>query len=66
LIEQWLPVSQFINAMARSLGSHDGYPFVVPAPVIEKLEFIHKVIGAAVRNEAALRFSVAEEPAEVG
>jgi len=66
LIEQWLPVSQFINAMARSLGSHDGYPFVVPAPVIEKLEFIHKVIGAAVRGDVAMRFSAAEEPAEVG
>jgi hypothetical protein len=65
LIEQWLPVSQFVNAMSRSLGSHDGYPFVVPAPVIEKLEFIHKVIGAAVRGDVPMRFSATEEPAEV-
>jgi hypothetical protein len=63
LIEQWLPVSQFVNAMSRSLGSHDGYPFVVPAPVIEKLEFIHKVIGAAVRGDVPMRFSVAPQPA---
>jgi len=65
LIEQWLPVSQFVNAMSRSLGSHDSYPFVVPAPVIEKLEFIHKVIGAAVRGDVPMRFSAAEEPAEI-
>ena len=45
LIEQWLPVSQFINAMDRCLGTHDSYPFVLVTPVIEKLEFIHRVIG---------------------
>lgn len=63
LIEQWLPVAQFVNAMSRSLGSHDSYPFVVPAPVIQKLEFIHKVIGAAVRGEVPMRFSTAPAPA---
>jgi len=46
LIEEWLPVSQFINAMDRSLGAHDSYPFTVPTPVIDKLEFIHKLIAA--------------------
>ena len=46
LIEDWLPVSQFINAMDRSLGTHDSYPFTVPTPVIDKLQFIHKVIAA--------------------
>ncbi|MET0541261.1 MAG: putative zinc-binding peptidase, partial [Variovorax sp.] len=29
VIEQWLPVSQFINAMDRSLGAHDSYPFII-------------------------------------
>ncbi len=38
LVNTWLPVTQFVNAMARSLGSHDAYPFVVSTPVIEKLE----------------------------
>ncbi len=46
LIEQWLPVSQFINAMDRSLGTHDSYPFTVPPPVVEKLQFIHQLIAA--------------------
>ncbi len=57
LIEQWLPVSQFINAMDRSLGSRDSYPFVLPTPVIEKLEFIHKVVSAAGRREVPMRFT---------
>lgn len=57
LIEQWLPVSQFINAMDRSLGSHDSYPFVLPEAAIAKLEFVHKVISAAARGEVAMRFA---------
>lgn len=56
LVEQWLPVSQFINAMDRSLGTPDSYPFTLPTPVLEKLEFIHRVIGAATRGEAPMRF----------
>jgi len=57
LIQRWLPISQFINAMDRSLGSHDSYPFVLPAPVVDKLLFIHQLIAAAARGEAAMRFS---------
>jgi hypothetical protein len=47
LIEQWLPISQFINAMDRSLGAYDSYPFAMPTPVIEKLGFIHRLIATA-------------------
>ena len=57
LIEQWLPVAQFSNAMNRSLGLHDSYPFVVPAPVVAKLDFIHRVIGAAGRGDAPMNYS---------
>lgn len=46
IIEQWLPVSQFINELNRGLGLHDSYPFVVPEPVVEKLAFIHRTITA--------------------
>ena len=56
LIEQWLPVSQFSNAMNRSLGLRDSYPFVVPAPVVAKLNFIHRVVGAAARGEVPMNF----------
>lgn len=57
LFEQWLPISQFTNSMNRSLGLHDSYPFVVPAPVVNKLEFIHRVIGAVSRGQAAMNFA---------
>ena len=57
LIEQWLPISQFTNSMNRSLGLHDSYPFVVPAPVVTKLEFIHRAIGAVTRGEAPMNFA---------
>lgn len=57
LIEQWLPVSQFSNAMNRSLGLQDSYPFVVRAPVIAKLDFIHRVVGSAGRGEMPMNFS---------
>ena len=64
LIEQWLPVSQFINAMDRSLGSRDSYPFVMATSVIAKLEFIHRVVGAASRREVAMRFAGLPLPTE--
>ena len=57
LVEQWLPVTQFSNAMNRSMGLHDAYPFVVPAPVIAKLDFIHRVVGAAARGDVKMNFS---------
>jgi hypothetical protein len=57
VIEQWLPVSQFCNAMNRSLGLHDSYPFVVRAPVVAKLDFIHRVISAAGRGDMPMNFS---------
>ena len=56
VIEQWLPVSQFINAMDRSLGAHDSYPFIVVEPVIEKLDFIHRVVRAGSSGSVAMNF----------
>lgn len=56
VIEHWLPVSQFINAMDRSLGSHDSYPFVVIEPVVRKLAFIHRVVRAARSQEVPMNF----------
>ena len=57
VIEQWLPVSQFANAMNRSLGLHDSYPFTVPAAVVAKLDFIHRVVKAAASGKMPMNFS---------
>jgi len=60
VINTWLPVSQFINAMSRSLGNRDSYPFVMPDAVLEKIAFIHQVIGAGVRGEVAMNFGTVQ------
>lgn len=43
IIIQWLPLTFALNSVNRSMGLHDLYPFVIPAEVVEKLKFIHKV-----------------------
>ena len=47
LIDNWIPLALALNDLNRSLGHSDFYPFVISAPVAEKLEFIHKVIHSA-------------------
>jgi hypothetical protein len=47
LIDSWVPLALALNDLNRSLGHNDFYPFVISAPVAEKLEFIHKVIHSA-------------------
>jgi hypothetical protein len=56
VVDQWLPVSQFINAMDRSLGAHDSYPFIIVEPVVRKLDFIHRVVRAAASGQVAMNF----------
>ena len=33
-----------LNAINRSMGRADLYPFVLPAPVVEKLAFVHELV----------------------
>lgn len=65
IVQRWLPVSQFINAMNRSLGVADGYPFVLSAEVLAKLAFIHQVVRATSAGEAPMRFGSAAPSAPV-
>ncbi len=44
LFEHWLPVSRFMNAMARSFGLNDSYQYPLPGPVIDKLRFIQSAL----------------------
>jgi len=37
VVRRWLPVAQFLNAMNRSLGLPDSYPFVMPPAVVDKM-----------------------------
>ncbi len=45
LIETWLPITYALNNLNRGLGLSDAYPFVLSPPAIEKLRFVHDVIG---------------------
>jgi hypothetical protein len=47
IIATWLPLSYALNAVSRSIGDADLYPFVLPPPVIDKLGFVHRVVRAA-------------------
>jgi len=44
LIQTWIPLSNALNSLNRTMGLADIYPFVLSAPVIEKLCAIHDLI----------------------
>lgn len=50
LVAAWLPLTSALNCLNRSMGLPDSYPFVLSAPAIEKLRFVH---GAVVRAAAS-------------
>jgi hypothetical protein len=47
LIDAWMPLSLALNSLNRAMGQADLYPFVLSAPVIEKLGFIHRLVHPA-------------------
>ena len=42
---QWLPLTYALNAINRSMGDDDLYPFVLTPPVIAKIAFIHDLVA---------------------
>jgi hypothetical protein len=48
IVDQWLPLTYALNAINRSMGNGDLYPFLLPQTVIDKLAFVHDRIGAVV------------------
>ncbi|MEI4471267.1 zinc-binding metallopeptidase family protein [Frigidibacter sp. MR17.24] len=47
LVSAWMPLTVALNAMNRSMGQNDLYPFVLPEPVLQKLGFVHDLVSAA-------------------
>jgi hypothetical protein len=43
LIDTWLPLTYALNAVNRSMGAGDLYPFVLSGTVIRKLGFVHEL-----------------------
>jgi hypothetical protein len=45
MLAKWVPFTYTLNNLNRSMGLPDLYPFVLSAPVIEKLRFVDSVIS---------------------
>jgi hypothetical protein len=43
IFKSWLPLTFAVNSLSRSMGYADFYPFVIPDPVVRKLQFIHSL-----------------------
>jgi hypothetical protein len=46
VLDNWLPLTYALNAVNRSMGADDLYPFTLAPMVIEKLEFVHDRVHA--------------------
>ena len=44
IIDTWLPLTYALNAVNRSMGKDDLYPFVLSPVVLAKLEFVHDLV----------------------
>lgn len=44
LTDAWVPLTVAINAVNRSMGQPDLYPFVLSAPVVGKLQFVADIV----------------------
>jgi hypothetical protein len=47
LLGDWLPLTYALNAVNRSMGRDDLYPFTLAPRVVEKLAFVHERVRAA-------------------
>lgn len=55
LMREWVDLTVALNALNRSMGLSDPYPFTISDRVREKLEFIHRIVNepAADTHDAA-------------
>jgi hypothetical protein len=49
-VQAWLGLTFGLNAMSRSIGEGDLYPFVLSAEVISKLDFVHLCVTSGARH----------------
>lgn len=50
LIDSWLHLTIILNALNRSMGLDDAYPFEIGPVVRDKLEFIHRIVLTRTRT----------------
>ena len=44
LVNAWVQLTMVLNELARSMGQHDFYPFVMSRQVLRKLHFIQMIV----------------------
>jgi hypothetical protein len=47
LIDNWFPLTYAINSLNRGLGLADAYPFVLSRSAVDKLRYVHDIVGGA-------------------
>lgn len=47
IVRAWLPLTYAVNSLNRAMGQPDLYPFVLTPAVLDKLRFVHELIGAS-------------------
>ena len=52
LVDEWSEVSLALNALNRSMGQPDAYPFAVPPAVREKLRFVAATVARGDLNQS--------------
>jgi len=53
VIASWIPLAVAMNALNRSLGQPDFYPFVLSEDVIRKIDFVLRLIVSAQKEQEA-------------
>ena len=51
ILDDWRPLTYALNAVNRSMGRDDLYPFVLSPAVVSKLAFVHRLVQAVTRNQ---------------
>ena len=57
IVETWLPLTYALNAVNRSMGANDLYPFVLAPTVLEKLRFVHDLVQAHIPYRTPARLA---------
>lgn len=50
LLDDWTRLTVALNALNRSMGLPDAYPFAIGGAVLEKLRFVHELVAASARD----------------
>ena len=54
LVNSWVQMTTVLNELARSMGQHDFYPFVMTRAVLRKLHFIQMVVKSTREASGAM------------